>query len=166
MALEATLWAQGYEPRRQLRVRLTETWNGRVGGVDLAIDLEAGPALIELKWDSATLAACAWDAVKLAAALQAGEAQHAFLIAGSPVSGGFQGNELLETAEFDPVDLRVRYAREFDYWKRDVKNHPLLVPRRWHLELKHAAKLEFKGAPWQIRLAELELMNTHLVPFE
>jgi hypothetical protein len=166
MALETALWARGRESHRQFRVRLEKAWSGRVGGVDLAIDLEEGPALIELKWDPKTLAACAWDAVKLAAALHAGEAQCAFLIAGSPVSDGFHGNELLETADFDPIDLRHRYARDFEYWKGDVKNHPLLLPRCWHLELKHGAALEFKGAPWHIRLAELELTSDDLVSFE
>jgi hypothetical protein len=40
-----------------------------VGGVDLAIRDDDSLALIELKWDRRTLAACAWDAMKLAAAL-------------------------------------------------------------------------------------------------
>lgn len=166
MALETALRVQGHDPHRQFRVRLQDAWEGRVGGVDLALDLEDGPALIELKWDPQTLAACAWDAVKLAAALQAGEGKRVFLIAGSPASDGFHGDELLETRDVDPIDLRQRYARDFDYWKGDVKNHPLLVPRSWRLEFKHGATLEFKGAAWQIRLAELEVTSNDLVPFE
>jgi hypothetical protein len=166
MALESALWTQGCEPRRQVRVLLEEAWNGRVGGVDLAIDLEEGLTLIELKWDPQTLAACAWDAVKLASALQAGEAQCAFLIAGSPISAGFHGNELLETADFDPIELRRRYARDFDFWKGDVKNHPRLVPRSWQVELRHDATLKFKGEPWQIRLAQIKATSDDLVPFE
>ena len=70
-------------------LRLEQAWRRRVGGVDLALHAGDGSLiLIELKWDSVSLAACAWDSMKLAAALQAGEAQRAFLVAGSPDSVG------------------------------------------------------------------------------
>jgi hypothetical protein len=166
MALETALRTLGHDPRRQFRVRLEEAWSGRVGGVDLALELDDGPVLMELKWDARTLAACAWDQVKLAAALQSGEAHRAFLIAGSPTAVGFHGDELLDSGDVNPIGLRRRYAREFAFWKIDVKNRPRFAPACWRLALKHEAVLEIKGAPWRIRVAELELTSGDLVPFE
>jgi hypothetical protein len=166
MALETALWALGREPRCQQRVRLEETWAGRVGGVDLALQAGGDLALIELKWDPVTLAACAWDQVKLAAALQSREGSRAFLIAGSPLSAGLRGDELLEDDDVEPIALRARYAKEFDYWKRDVQNHPRFAPSNWQIQRHHAVSFDFAEQPWQIRLAELELTDTELVPFE
>jgi hypothetical protein len=166
MALETSLWTHGRKPCRQMRIHLDEAWSGRVGGVDLALDLEDGAVLIELKWDPTTLAACAWDSVKLAAGLQAGEGHRAFLVAGSPISADLRGDELLADSDVDPLELRRRFAKEFDFWKADVMNHPLLAPARWRIRLEHAAQLEFKGEPWQIRLAELKLISNSLTPFQ
>lgn len=166
MALETALWALGHEPQCQIRVHLHEAWSGRVGGVDLAIQGPDGLSLIELKWDPKTLAACAWDSVKLAAALRSGEGSRAFLIAGSPVLDGLRGDELLDDGEVRPQELRRRYANEFDFWKRDVKNHPVLAPASWRIEAIHAAPLRYKEAPWRIRVAELFLTSDELVPFE
>ena len=164
MALETALWALGREPRRQLRILLKDAWNGQVGGVDLALDADSAPILIELKWDPGTLAACAWDSMKLAAALQSAEGKRAFLIAGSPASERLQGDELLEDADVGPVDLRRRYAEKFDFWRGDVKNHPHSAPAGWRTRLHHSVDLSFKDAPWRIRLAELELTNAELIP--
>lgn len=166
MALEAALWALGHEPRCQVRVHLQEAWSGRVGGVDLAVRGADGLSLIELKWDPKTLAACAWDSVKLAAALHSGEGNRAFLVAGSPVVDGLRGDELLDDAEVHPAELRSRYAKEFDFWKGDVENHPVLAPAGWSVRPLHSAALSFKGQPWRIRLAELNLTSDALIPFE
>ena len=166
MALETALWTLGHEPQCQLRVHLKEAWSGRAGGVDLAAQDAADLSLIELKWDPKTLAACVWDSVKLAAALQSGEGSRAFLIAGSPVVNGLRGHELLDDAEVRPQELRRRYADEFDFWKRDVENHPVLAPASWRIEAVHAAPLRYKDAPWRIRVAELFLTSSDLVPFE
>lgn len=114
MALETALWALGHEPQCQVRVHLREAWFGRVGGVDLAVHRTDGLSLIELKWDPKTLAACAWDSVKLAAALQFGEGSRAFLIAGSPVVDGLRSDDLIDDAEVRPQELRRRYGNEFD----------------------------------------------------
>lgn len=166
MALETALWALRREPRRQLPIHLDQAWSGRVGGVDLAIAVPEGTQLIELKWDPETLAACAWDSVKLAAALQAGEGKRAFLIAGSPASGPLRGDELLESGEGELTVLKKRYQKDFDFWRTDVNNHPLFAPASWRIQLRSSASFEFKGEPWQLRLAELELTGSELVPFE
>lgn len=164
MALEAALRARGLEPRRQFPLDLKDAWSGRVGGVDLALAVNDGsPILLELKWDRTSLAACAWDSMKLAAALRAGEGQRAFLVAGSPdAAGELRGDELLEDGELDPAGLRRRYANEFDFWKRDVKNHPLRIPARWRIRARGSASLDYGGSPWRLRLAELELTSTEL----
>jgi len=165
MALEAALWTSGREPRRQYPIKLEQAWSGRVGPIDLTIGSNDGPILLELKWDPATLAAGAWDQVKLAAALQSGEGDRAFLIAGSPALNGLRGDELLEDSDVEPVALRTHYVDEFDYWKEDVKNHPRLAPAGWRTRRRHCASLQYKGEAWRIRLAELELTGSELVPF-
>jgi hypothetical protein len=166
MALETALWALDRKPRRQAVIRLEQAWWGRVGGVDLALEDSGGMILIELKWDPQTLAACAWDSIKLAAALQAGEGTRAFLVAGSPLLDGLRGDELLEDTETRPAKLRRRYFKEFDFWKGDVKNHPLLAPAGWRTQLIQTATFNFKAAPWRIRLAEISVTNDQLAPFE
>jgi hypothetical protein len=165
MALETALRALGLKPKRQLQVRLRGVWSGRVGGVDLAVEDRNGLNLIELKWDPNTLAACAWDSIKLAAALRSREGRRAFLVAGSPISDGLRGDDLLDDGEVHPGQLRKCYAKEFDFWKRDVANHPVSAPSSWRVRCLHSAALNLKGAPWRIRLAELTLTSDELVPF-
>ena len=149
-------------------LRLEQAWRRRVGGVDLALHAGDGSLiLIELKWDSVSLAACAWDSMKLAAALQAGEAQRAFLVAGSPDSvGDLRGDELLEDAEVNSATLRRKYAKEFDYWKTQVKNHPLRAPGSWRIQARHCAFLDYKETPWRLRIAELKLTSRELLSVE
>jgi hypothetical protein len=168
MAVETAVRTLGFAPVRQFPLRLEEAWCGRVGGVDLALHAREGsPIFIELKWDPNTLAACAWDSMKLAAALQAGEGERAFLVAGSPhPSAGLRGNELLDDAEVDAIGLRREYAKEFDYWKADVKNHPVRAPASWRVRARHSASLHYREAPWRLRIAELELMSRELSPVE
>lgn len=85
MVTESALRAIELEPRRQIRLQLEEAWSGQGGGVDLGFDDAKGNRiLIELKWDPNTLAACAWDSMKLAAALQAEQGDRAFLVAEAP----------------------------------------------------------------------------------
>jgi hypothetical protein len=126
LAFEAALRSQGIQPLRQVPLEVGEAWSGQVGGVDLALDCAAGPPeLLELKWDPTTLAACAWDSVKLACALHAGQGARGFLVAGSPASDQpIRGDTLVEDCELEPVALRSEYRAEFDYWRADVKNHP------------------------------------------
>lgn len=168
MAIETGLRALGSEPLRQVPLRLEGAWSGRVGGVDLGLQgADSSMMLIELKWDPSTLAACAWDSMKLAAALQTGEGHRAFLVAGSPQSQSpVRGDELLDNGAVDPVGLRRKYAREFDYWKTDVNNHPRRAPASWEVRALHCASLNFKGVPWRIRIAGLELTSTELSHIE
>jgi hypothetical protein len=166
MAVETALWTLGRQPGRQHLLRLEPTWNGRVGGVDLSLPATPAAILIELKWDPKTLAACAWDSVKLAAALQSGEGGRAFLMGGSPSRPDFRGDELLDDAEVEPCELRQRYAMEFDFWKMDVRNHPHSAPAAWRIARRHCSNFEFKGEPWRIRVAEVSLVSPTLVAFE
>jgi hypothetical protein len=86
-----------------------------------------------------------------------------FLVAGSPDrEPPVRGSELLDDQTIAPAELRRRFASDFDYWKADVKNHPKLAPREWQTRAVHSASLEFKGAPWHIRIAEI--LHTDLAP--
>lgn len=169
LAIESALRALGLAPLRQVPLRLSDSWSGRVGGVDLALeDLgDESRILIELKWDASTLAACAWDSMKLAAALQAGEGERAFLIAGSPrVEPPIKGDELLDDRVLAPAALRQAFAEDFDYWKADVENHPERAPAEWLSKARHSASLRYKDAEWRIRLTELTISDPELVEVE
>ena len=135
-------------------LRLEQAWRWRVGGVDLALHAGDGSLiLIELKWDSVSLAACAWDSMKLAAALL-------------DSVGDLRGDELLEDAEVNSATLRRKYAKEFDYWKTQVKNHPLRAPGSWRIQARHCAFLDYKETPWRLRIAELKLTSRELLSVE
>jgi hypothetical protein len=168
MAFESALRGLGLEPQRQAPLRLADAWSGRVGGVDLALgSSEDSRSLIELKWDPATLAACAWDSVKLACALQAEEGKRAFLVAGSPRrEPAIQGDWLLDEARIEPQTLRGEYASEFDFWKEDVKNHPRYAPEAWRIHAMHCSDFEWKAEPWRIRVAEVGVEDERLVEFK
>jgi hypothetical protein len=165
MALESALRALGAKPLRQLPLQLPETWTGRVGGVDLGLrDDDGATGLIELKWDQRTLAACAWDSMKLAAALYEGQGDQAFLLAGSPVrEPAPRGHELLEDGTFSALDVHLRYAPEFARWNGDVQNRPKCIPAAWRIHARHSARLTRRGELWEIRIAELQLQDEQLV---
>lgn len=168
MGIEAALRALGFSLRRQVSIQLSDAWHGRVGGVDLVLDGGDGSRiLVELKWDADSLAACAWDSMKLAAALQAREGERAFLIAGSPDrEPRLRGDELLDDGASAPAELRQAFAEDFDYWKADVKNHPKRAPASWETHARHSTPLVYKEVPWRIRIAELTVTDPHLVAVE
>jgi hypothetical protein len=166
LGLETALWSLGRQPERQRHLKLGQAWSGKVGGVDLSFPVTSAAILVELKWDSRTLAACAWDSVKLAAALQSRQGVRAFLIGGSPIRPGFRGDELLEDSEVEPRALRRHYASEFDFWKSDVKNHPHSAPAAWRSVRHHSVNFAFKKEPWRLRIAEINLISRELVAFE
>jgi hypothetical protein len=73
---------------------------------------------------------------------------------------------VLDDQTIAPAELRRRFASDFDYWKADVKNHPKRAPTEWQTRAVHSASLEFKGAPWHIRIAEILLTDPALVTVE
>jgi hypothetical protein len=168
MMLEGALRALDLNPLRQVPLRLSDSWVGQVGGVDLGIRGEDGSlALIELKWDRRTLAACAWDAMKLAAALHRRQGDRAFLVAGSPnFDPPLRGHELLGEGLFSPSALHSKYAREFERWRGDVQNRPSRVPAGWRLLPLHSSSLRRREVDWEIRLSELILTSDELVSLE
>jgi len=135
----------------------------RVGGVDLALFLAGEkPVAVELKCGSGrnALGPCAWDALKLALALQIGEVSAAYLVAGTSAGDwaqGFRGAELFEAAAVDTLQLRERFSDWWRQWERLGDPTPLKVPRRFKTRAVCRALFDVDGVPWELRVAALRV---------
>jgi len=138
----------------------------RLGGVDVAL-IFAGqkPVAVELKCGSGrnALGPCAWDALKLAFALQIGEASAAYLLAGTTTSdwaGGHRGTELFETAAVDTLILRGRFIEWWRQWERLGDPTPIKVPRRFTTRTIGIVPFEVGPLAWELRVAAVSVDST------
>jgi hypothetical protein len=162
LALEAQFKLRtALEVRRQKPLQLGELWSGRVGAVDLSIRASDRLGLVELKWGASELPACAWDSVKLAAALTKTPAR-AFLAAGYPTARAQAGAELLTNGEWKLGSLLERYASSFAHWRADVQNYPRQLPAAWQTRVVAEQDVSVQGTPWQLRAVELTLTDPML----
>ena len=112
------------------KLALPDDFDSR-GGIDCSLTWPNQLVVLELKAGQ-DLYACAWDAVKLVAALRAGKCAGAFLVAAAPASrwppdgwsyeprqGYAAGAELLATGRHQAETLRDRYASSWRRWDRD-----------------------------------------------
>jgi hypothetical protein len=141
-----------------------EGWPG-VGNCDIAVTGSNGdaPILLELKWGAGTLYNCAWDAVKLASALREGAAQRAYLVAGAPLSdwrSEQRGAELFDSASWDTPAFMDFYAKEFAFWRRDVKTRPEILPRSFSVREICSVDIEIDTAQWQLRCSRVSVAGT------
>jgi len=163
-ALGTSLERQGpvSEVHRQFSLTLADLWEGRVGPVDLAV-VGLNPALVELKW--AELPACAWDCLKLAAALVKQQDARGFIVAAAPVTtweNGALGSELFSDRRWPLEDLLGQYAEWFAHWREDVANYPKRLPAAFGTNALAVATTEIGGEQWEIRLAEVEVADPAL----
>jgi hypothetical protein len=141
----------------------------RLGGVDNSLRWNAGPTtFIELKAGD-DLSACAWDALKLVAALRGGACDRVFLIAAaptdrwlkasdpSPASRSLPGAEFFGVGHHESAELRDRYASSWRRWSADGYR-----PKRAAAALRtvplSTARFTVGGAAdtqWEIRLSEV-----------
>jgi hypothetical protein len=97
----------------------------RLGRVDLAfVSGEGTPIAVELKSGAGrdALAACAWDAVKLAFMLRHQQVSAAYLVAATPASDwalGLRGTEFFGASSVDTQALREPYLDWWRSWERD-----------------------------------------------
>lgn len=163
-ALEAEL-ASRVDVSRQHPVKL-DSWEGRLGPVDLSVQDESGLTLIEAKWGGGALWNCAWDVAKLATALAEGVADHGYLVAGASRaawSEGVEGVELFDAGRWDADSLLSRFASRFAFWREDVANYPRQVARRWTVSEGLRAAMEVSGEPWEIRSVEITVDHPDLI---
>ena len=136
----------------------------RLGAVDVAFVPERGaPAFVELKAGSGrnALAACAWDAVKLAFALQLGEAAAVYLLAATPASDwvtpGCRGAEFFASDAFETLALREPYIDWWTSWERDGYPAGSTVPAGFRTRAICGVPLELGAAEWEIRVAAVDV---------
>ena len=159
--------------RPQARHGLEAQWP-RLGRIDLA--LGGGPhlpAFIEMKCGSGrdALAACAWDALKLAYCLEAGVSSAGLLLAATTADDWrrpVRGAEFFTDAEFSTEDLYRGYADWWLFWERDgAGSHdsagyrpPPSVPGAFRT--RQAARPEpfmVGRTEWELRIATVESLH-------
>jgi ribonuclease HI len=150
---EIAAFGDGSSVRENLRLTIDE-WPG-VGPVDVAVIKEGElPTLFELKWGVGTLYNCVWDLAKTATAIASGRASSGYLVAGAHGGDWMSalGSELFESDEWETAELLRRYAKHWEFWRKDVKTHPLRIPDVIRTRLI-AITSPWHG--WQIRCLEV-----------
>jgi hypothetical protein len=143
-------------------VRFAE-WPG-VGPVDVALidDQGAAAAFLELKWGSGTLYNCVWDLPKMAVAVARQHSPRAYLVAGAPATEweNGDGSELFGTGEHSVAGLLVRYRKHWDFWKRDVKTHPVSLPAWIETRSVAAVEMQVRDHEWSLRGVEVSVAGS------
>lgn len=143
-------------------VRLeSEIWP-RLGAVDIGFLISAEPpVLVELKAGVGrhALVACAWDALKLAFALQTGRASDAYLLAAAPVAdwAHARGSEFFATRTFESEALRETFADGWKTWERDGYPAGSRVPARFATRALSRTQFIVGAAPWELRLSAVHV---------
>jgi hypothetical protein len=141
----------------ELAVDLRE-WPG-VGCADIVVrdPLKEPFVCFELKCGSGTLYNCVWDLAKLGVIVARGVAARAFLVAAAPAIDwyGSSGSELFATREWEASSLLEAYRKHWEFWKRDVKTHPMAIPALVETSLFADEELVVADAPWFLRVAEV-----------
>lgn len=143
----------------------------RLGRVDIALlPADGQPIAIELKCGMGrdALGPCAWDALKLAFALQLGAVSAAYLLAASPAAdwkNSYRGAELFANATFDTLVVRERFLDWWRQWERLGDPRPIEVPRQFATRVISRARFVVDGVPWQLRVAELSVGDEVRIPW-
>jgi hypothetical protein len=148
-------------PRVSTGFRFSSPLWPRIGRVDIALLLpDTKPVAVELKCGSGrdALGPCAWDALKLAFALQTGEISAGYLLAATPTSDWTRrsrGTELFESAVVDTLLLRERFIDWWRHWERLGDPTPSAVPRQFITRTVCRAPFEVDRVSWETRVAAL-----------
>lgn len=148
-------------PRVSTGFRFSSPSWPRVGRVDVALLLPNDkPVAVELKCGTGpdALGPCAWDALKLAFAIQTGEISAGYLVAATTASdwtGRPRGAELFDTAAVDTLLLRERFIDWWKQWERLGDPTPSRVPRQFMTRMVCRVPFEIDGVPWEVRVAAL-----------
>lgn len=140
------------------------------GGVDSTLAFEGElPIFLELKAGAgrSSLDACAWDALKLTAALRRGKCSYAFLIAATTTARWEDpftaGTELFRAATHHATELRDRYVSGWRRWDADGYRPKLATPEFSTAPVLPAARFASAAetdSEWEIRIAQLWVTTT------
>ena len=131
----------------------------RLGPVDIALTADGRITAVELKAGSGrhALTACAWDAVKLAYALQLDMVSSAYLLALAPTDDWpiARGSEFFATATIETAPLRDTFADGWKRWERDGYPAGTRVPSRLDTRAVCSVPIVIEGRSWEIRVAAI-----------
>lgn len=166
----AALWA----PRSELSTTVplaSPAWP-RVGRFDIAFLIpEQKPVAVELKCGTGrdAIAACAWDVLKLAFALQTGVISAGYLMAATTSAEwgrGTRGAELFDTGSIDAQELRERFVDWWKVWERDGYPAATSVPRASATRAVCQIPFRIGDDSWELRVAAVGVETTDRVPWE
>jgi hypothetical protein len=139
----------------------------KLGRIDLAfLAGEEPPIAVELKAKAGRdgLAACAWDAVKLAFHLLLGQVATGYLIAATPTSDWERkrrGYEFFLAGTFTTAELREPYLDWWQHWERPGHGYPLgaSVPASFLTRPVCAEQFTVNATEWSLRAAAVETIG-------
>lgn len=147
----------------------------RLGKIDLALgDRPYLPAFVEMKCGHGrnALAACAWDALKLAFCLDAEVTSAGFLLAAATTDDwllGIRGAEFFTDADFSTADLHGDFADWWRFWEKDGASErfpagyhpPRSVPGAFRtLGLCPPETFVVGSMTWELRISKVELLRS------
>ncbi|MCB0870792.1 MAG: hypothetical protein KDB52_08175 [Solirubrobacterales bacterium] len=169
--LKRVLEANPPEPNLSLEWELAPRlrgWHGRLGGFDLALaDGERIDSVVELKWSGQKdpdIRACAWDAIKLALTDAEQRSASSFMLAGAPqriFADELGGGALFKDGFWPSYGVFDDFAKEFAFWKQDVKTHPAAAPFSFETKLISTARFVRPGIheEWELRLVKVSALE-------
>ncbi len=133
-------------------------WIG-LGHVDVVFQWpNEQPTFLELK--SCDLHHCAWDSLKLASGVLAGNASAGYMLAVAPSRTWEQrppGSELFGSGEWQAAELRRRFAKTFKRYAAETYPH---IPGRVAAAARSipldSSSLKIQEAEWLLRLVRVE----------
>jgi hypothetical protein len=140
-------------------LRFTSSVWPRLGGIDLAFTSNEGPpVVVELKCGAGNdaLAACAWDALKLAYLLQLGNVSAAYLLAATPVADWTfprRGTEFFTTRAFETMSLLEPYLDWWRAWERDGYPAGTRVPAGFRTSALCRVPFRMAASDWELAVA-------------
>jgi hypothetical protein len=111
-----------------------------------------------VKCGRGTLFNCVWDVAKMARAVQLQRTPQAFLVAAAPSSdwAGAPGSEYFTTTLCTTwSDLLERHRKAWDFWRKDVKTHPLVLPRIIRTTAVTHVPFALGDTKWELRCADV-----------
>jgi hypothetical protein len=158
--------APGWKPPAQVKtqVRFVSPRWPRLGWIDLAfVTPGRSPVALELKCSAGrdAVAACGWDALKLALLLSEHRVSAGYLVAAAPVDdwqrringAPMLGAELFADGHLDAFVIRARYMAWWKHWERLGDPTPNAVPRTLRTRAVCQAPFVVAGANWELRAA-------------
>lgn len=144
----------------------------RVGRFDIAFIVgDQRPVVVELKCGTGrdAIAACAWDVLKVAFALQAGVISAGYLLAATTSAEWARrtrGSELFDTGSIDARVLREHYVDRWTFWERDGYPAATIVPASLATRAVCQTPVRIGAELWELRVASVEVDTAERIGWE